>query len=147
APTVTIGGATVLEEKYTVVMGQDNKSFTIKFDADYIKGLAAAGTNRDLVITYQAKVTEDAITQVAENTAKVEYDQGSYDSTEYVYTVNFDGAAKKVGVDADANGLAGATFTLYKDATDTDSDGNITAEELASAATVVGTYVTKADDY
>lgn len=137
APTVKIGDAVVPTDKYKVTMGQDNKSFTITFDATYIKGLATAGTNRNLVITYQAEVTDAAITQVAENKATVDYDQGSYESTEYVYTVNFDGAAKKVGVGADETGLAGATFTLYKNAT-----GEITAEGLAENAEVVGTYTT-----
>lgn len=137
APTVKIGNVDVPTEKYEVTMGLDNKSFTITFDAEYIKGLAAAGTSRDLVITYQAEVTEEAITEVAENKATVDYDQGSHESTEYVYTVNFDGAAKKVGVGADENGLAGATFTLYKNA-----QGDITAEGLAENAEVVGTYTT-----
>ena len=146
APTVKIGNVDVPTDKYEITMGQDNKSFQITFDAEYIKGLAAAGTNRNLVITYQAEVTEEAITKVAENKATVDYDQGSKESTEYVYTVNFDGAAKKVGVDEDENGLAGATFTLYKNAVDVNDDGVITAEELASGAEVVATYETT-DNY
>ena len=130
APTVTIGGVSVPTEKYTVTMGQNNKSFTIEFKAEYIKELAAVGTNRNLVITYQAEVTEDAITAVAENKATVDYDQGSFDSTEYVYTVNFDGAAKKVGVGEDEEGLAEATFTLYDTWTDSNNDTIATADEL-----------------
>ena len=143
APTVTIGGSNVPEDKYTVTMNGD-KSFTVAFDATYIKGLAAVGTNRSLVITYQAKVTDAAIIQVAENKATVDYDQGSYDSTEYVYTVNFKSAAKKVGVGEDENGLAGATFTLYDTWTDTNGDEEKTADELSN---VVNTSTTTDENY
>lgn len=143
APTVTIGGTTVPADMYTVTMNGD-KSFTVAFDATYIKGLAAAGTNRSLVITYQAKVTNAAITQVAENKATVNYDQGSFESTEYVYTVNFKSAAKKVGVGADEEGLDGATFTLYGTWTDKNEDDEKTPDELSD---VVNTSTTTTDNY
>ena len=50
---------------------------------------------------------------MGENESKIEYDTGLTTTTENVYTVSFDGIAKKVGSDSDTNGLAGATFGLY----------------------------------
>lgn len=138
-PTVQIGGSDVPEDKYVVTMNGTN-SFTVSFDAAYIKGLAAAGTNRNLTITYQARVTNNAITQAAENKVTVNYDQGSDENTEYVYTVSFDGVAKKVNEEGTA--LEDATFTLYDTWTDKNEDTFVTADELSGE---VGSKKTETD--
>lgn len=137
-PTVKIGGTDVPEDKYTVTMNGTN-SFIVEFDSDYIKGLAKVGTNRELTITYQATVTDDAITQAAANKVTVDYDQGSDEDTEYVYAVSFDGAAKKV--DEKGQALQGAEFTLYETWTDNNEDGAKTADELSGEVNSVVTGV------
>lgn len=152
-PTVKIGGVevepSVVEDDntvlhYTVDMTNvgGKSGFKITFDSAYIKTLAGATERRDVEITYHATVTEDAITAVGQNDVTVSYDQGSTTATEYVYSVSFDGIAKKVGVGDDAEGLAGATFTLYDTWSHTDEDTTVDADELSG---VVGTYTTTSD--
>lgn len=148
-PTVYVGDEPVepidsvsLETNYTVEMTNVNEKqgFKITFEPTYIKKLANATTDRDLIITYYATVTEEAITAVGQNDVTIEYDQGSTTATEYVYSVSFDGIAKKVG--EDGQGLPGATFTLYDTWTD-DGDGEKEANELSG---VVGTSTTDAQN-
>lgn len=130
APTVKNGITDVAAGNYVVTMiGTD--SFKVSFKPEYVRSLAAAGTNREITITYEAKITEDAITEKAENDVQVDYDNGSSNDTEYAYTYGFSG--KKVGEGEDADGLAGAEFTLYRTWTDANSDGKVGADELSNS--------------
>ncbi len=97
----------------------DAVAFTIAFDSTYLKSLANQG-NRALTVTYTAEVTENAITSVANNKAKVEYstsssttDTSEVETDEKVYTFEFNGVVKKI--DENEAALSGATFTLYRD--------------------------------
>lgn len=141
APVVKVGDNVLDSQNYTINMNSD-KSFTIKFKSEYVKGLAQAGTNRKVTVTYQATVTSEAITNPAQNTATVTYDAGSKTADEYVYSVSFDGVVKKVNENHE--GLAGATFTLYKTWNDANRDESITADELSNA---VGISETEEGDY
>lgn len=153
-PKVTVGGVTVdpidsvtQQVNYTVEMTNESGKigFKITFDPTYIKKLANADTNRELEITYEATVTDKAITVVGQNDVTVEYDHGSTTATEYVYSVSFDGIAKKIGEGTDANGLAGATFTLYDTWTDAGDMNN--QEEADELSGVVGTSTTSEGNY
>ena len=136
----------VPDDKYSVVFAEDGKFFTITFDPTYLKSedLAEPDADREIKITYTALITEEAVTTVGENKVTVEYEHGSTPATEYTYTVSFDGIAKKIGVNADKNGLAGATFTLYDTWTDENEDELVTADELSG---VVKTAETAAPSY
>lgn len=129
--TVTLNKENIPADKYEVEMLEGNKGFTVTFDAEYLKSLAQSTTNRDLAITYEATVTEEAITEVGQNDVTIEYEHGSSTTTEYLYTVSFDGIAKKIGEDSDTVGLAGAEFTLYDTWNDANKDGKIVADELS----------------
>lgn len=120
APIVTVGGSTLSENnQYEYTLDTSNKLFTIKFKNSYILSLAGADTNRAVVITYQAKLTPDAIQQVGENKVELIYSKkpgatATVSDTEYVYTFELNGILKKIGQDSDKNGLAGAIFSLYR---------------------------------
>ena len=141
APVVKLeNGSVIANTNYTLTWGDDEKSFTIAFDDTYLKSLAGSSISRKFTITYNAVITEDAITQVGENQVKIDYEHGSTDDfSEYVYTVSFDGIVKKVGAGQDSNGLAGAEFTLYDTWTDKNTDNLVTADELSG---VVNTATT-----
>lgn len=129
APEVKLGTDEIDASNYELTRTEDGKSFTITFDAGYLKTLANR-TNRNFTITYKAEITSDAVTEVGENESKIEYDHGSNTAVEYVYTVSFNGIAKKIGVGDDADGLAGATFGLYDSYTDQNGDKKPQANEL-----------------
>ena len=140
-PTVKVGGAIIENSgnKYQVTLAEDKKSFSITFDGEYLKTLAGATVNRDLVITYDAVITEDAITQVGENDVTVNFGTGTSTDKDYTYTVSFDGIAKKIGEDEDADGLAGAEFTLYKAYNDDNNNTKPDANELTDVVTTATT--------
>ena len=130
-PKVKLGTSEIAESNYALTRTDDGKSFTITFTPSYLKTLAGkVDTERAFTVTYKAKITEDAVTKVGENESKIEYDNGSKTTTEYVYTVSFNGIAKKIGVNDDANGLAGATFGLYESFEDANGDNKPQANEL-----------------
>ena len=96
----------------------DAVAFTITFDSAYLKSLANS-ENRALTVTYTAKVTETAITGVANNHAEVKYSTSSstsetstVETDEKVYTFEFNGVVKKI--DESDEALGGAEFTLYR---------------------------------
>lgn len=132
APVVKFeNGTEIANTNYQLTWDENGESFTITFNESYLKSLASSA-NRKFTITYNAVITEEAIVQVGENQVKVEYEHGSTeDVSEYVYTVSFDGIVKKVGAGEDAEGLAGAVFTLYDTWTDKNTDNKITADELS----------------
>lgn len=144
-PTVTVGGQTVTDgTEYTYIPAENGLSFVINFDETYIKSLAEkTAEERAVVVSYSAVITEDAVVKVAENKATIDYtrnpsgETGHKENTEYTFTFELDGVMQKVE-DDDKTPLAGAEFTLYKDAdckiefgkyTTTD-DGNIKFEGL-----------------
>lgn len=136
---VETDGEVILDSNYSLRYDTDaegNAYFTIEFDDDYLKTLAGADTNRKFKITYDAVITEDAITNIGENESKIEYDNGQTVNTEYTYTVSFDGIAKKVGEGEHKGGLPGATFTLYKDWTDANENGMIESVEATEVETI-----------
>ncbi len=166
APTVYVGGEVVEtpgQYTYTHFNEGDNigttedpviaetEGFLIEFSSSYIKTLKnATAADRAVKITYSATVTEEAVTTPGENKVELEYthtpdsDTKTTKDDEEVYTVSFDGIAKKVGEgDADKDGLAGATFTLYETWTkSSEDDTTVDADELSD---VVGTCVTSED--
>ena len=92
-----------------------NATWQIKFaPADY-----ANYKGQDIVITYRAKVTEDALTDSdKENEVTLTYDEGNYVLTDTVdYEIYFGGIYKIDPNDSDAN-MAGVKFDLK------DGDGN-----------------------
>lgn len=140
-PTVKVGGNRIVNNvgKYEVQLAEDKKSFTITFNGEYLKSLAGATTNRDLLIIYDAVITEDAITKVGENDVTVNFGTGTSTAKDYTYTVSFDGIAKKIGEDEDADGLAGAEFTLYEAYNDDNNNDKPDANELTDVVTTATT--------
>lgn len=142
-PTVKVGGQIVnAENNYEVSPLNAGKGFEITFSPEYLKGLASVD-NRKLEITYEAIVTEEAITYVGQNDVTIDYGTGTTTTTEYLYTVSFDGIAKKVGEGADSEGLAGAEFTLYETWNDANEDDKKDADELSDK---VSTSTTSAEN-
>lgn len=129
--SITVGETVVDEKNYILEMtNEDGKAgFKITFDGKYLKSIAGATQNRDLRITYKATVTEDAVTNVGQNDVEIDYEHGSSTTTEYFYTVSVDGVIKKTREDG-TTGLPGATFTLYDDYTDGNSNEKPEADEL-----------------
>lgn len=144
-PTVKVGDTIIHDPsgKYSVTLAENKKSFSITFNDAYLKNLAGAATNRNLVITYDAVITVDAITHVGENDVTVDFGTGSSTAKDYTYTVSFNGIAKKIGEDTDANGLADAEFTLYKAYEDDNNNYKPDANELID---VVATATTSAEN-
>lgn len=132
--TVTIGteGSVVDPSNYTIEYDAGNpNTFSVTFNETFIFGLAdETVANRAIDVEYQAEVTSDAITEVGENSFKIEYSNTPDTTTTaeekkvYTYTFSLDGVLKKVGEGEDSNGLDGATFALYRDYVDTDDDEN-----------------------
>lgn len=130
--TVTDGtNTTVSADNYEIVYNTNTpRTFTVKFKADYLKGLAGSdkANERKLTVKLQAKVNNNANvikngegSKDNENTATLEYSNSGTDSADFkkitkkthMYTFGVD--VKKVGAD-NTTALAGAQFTLYKDA-------------------------------
>lgn len=112
---ITVNDAAVASTNYTIITENldDDCTFEIAFDDDYIKSLDA---NTKIVITYAATLNESA--QVGANgnpnTVKLEYtnetDVETLEDTVLTYTTKY--TVEKV--DGNGNPLAGAGFTLYK---------------------------------
>ena len=153
APVVTVGGKTVTagDNTYKVTWTpQDGKpSFQITFAPAYLTGLASAEVNeRAVTVKYSATVTDDAVKQVGENKASLDYSRtptetDTKEDKEYVFTFALHGELFKVD-DADAK-LPDAVFTLYEE--DTDGDDEIVwAENDTKQVSAVGDpYTTTAD--
>ena len=154
APVVTVGGETVTagDDTYKVTWTptQAGKpSFQITFAPAYLTGLASAEVNeRAVTVKYSATVTDDAVKQVGENKASLDYSRtptetDTKEDKEYVFTFALHGELFKVD-DADAK-LPDAVFTLYEE--DTDGDDEIVwAENDTKQVSAVGDpYTTTAD--
>ncbi len=158
APVVKVGDDTLKDgTEYKYAPAADKKSFEIIFAKEYLRGLAAAGTNRSVVITYGAYATAAAtVANPGVNTVTLEYSTSQTTTTttspksEKVYTFDITGAVNKVKEDK-TSPLPGATFTLYRayDATTktlsdevknytTEDDGAIVFSGLGAVETVNG---------
>lgn len=122
APVVTVGGKSIEAGddtyKLTWTPTTDGKpSFQIAFDKKYLTDLAGAEeTARAVTVKYSAKVTEDAVNQVGENKASLEFSRtpsetDTKEDKEYVFTFALHGVFYKE--DDNKNKLPDATFTLY----------------------------------
>lgn len=97
---------------YTLTLNTNENAFTIKFEDSFLQKI---NVGEDITLTYIAIVTKEAPMNTAiNNTAYLNYgnNQKSNESTTSVYTFNIP-VFKYTGVTK--QGLAGATFNLYKD--------------------------------
>ncbi|MBQ8008948.1 MAG: SpaH/EbpB family LPXTG-anchored major pilin [Bacteroidaceae bacterium] len=113
--------------KYTLTHTKDSKTFKITIPQTTLDNTAFE-TGDKIVVTYNAKVNEGALTTDFErNTASLEYSNNPYDNTskektpdKHVYVVDIAVDVNKYtgASSTDASGkLAGAKFKLYKKAT------------------------------
>lgn len=96
--------------------GDGAKYFTVNFD-DYVNTAAGEqNAGKPVVISYKATVNDDAevdpVTNYVAITTAPDEEADFKTKTEDIPVGRFE--FKKVGVDADANGLAGAAFQVYK---------------------------------
>ena len=144
APIVKVGGRAVDDSNYKFTLAGDKKSFTVEFTSQYILSLAnATEGQRAVTVDYSANITAEAITNVAENRADLNYttkpneEKDATPSSAYVATFSLDNVIEKVKEDRTA--LDKAEFTLYRDEDltnvfktyKTTTDGNIKFEGLA----------------
>ena len=159
-PVVTVGGTAVEagDDTYTVTWNPtaDGKpSFQITFAPSYLTGFASVNENEDadaaaraVVVKYSATVTDDAVKQVGENKASLEYsnkpdETDTKEDREYVFTFALHGELFKV--DDENEKLEKAVFTLYVE--DTDGTESIEwAEDDTKTVKVVGDPYTTTDD-
>ena len=120
APIVKVGGSVVDTTNYTFTLAENKKSFTVEFDSKYILSLAnATKEQRAVTVDYSANITAEAITNVAENRADLNYttkpneEKDATPSSAYVATFSLDNVIGKVKEDNTA--LDNAEFTLYRD--------------------------------
>lgn len=120
APIVKVGGSVVDTTNYTFTLAENKKSFTVEFDSQYILSLAnATKEQRAVTVDYSANITVEAITNVAENRADLNYttkpneEKDATPSSAYVATFSLDNVIGKVKEDNTA--LDNAEFTLYRD--------------------------------
>lgn len=160
--TVTDGtDTTVSADNYEIVYDKTKtpRTFTVKFKADYLKGLAGSdkANERKLTVKLQAKVNENANvikngvgSKDNENTATLEYSNSGTDKNDskkitkktHMYTFGVD--VKKVGAD-NTTALAGAQFTLYKDADCTQVAATSTEGDNSGVSTFTGIDSNDAD--
>ena len=136
-------GETELTEDTEYTLSQNGNNFTISFAKSYL----LSGQAKDIKVTYDSKLNENATSgfDANTNTAEIEYSNTpdtteDKDKTTYKYTFDIDGNVfgdktgkeiKKVGVDATtgelitlesstttSSPLSGAEFTLYKTSDD-----------------------------
>ena len=154
APVVTVGGKTVTagDDTYKVTWTptQAGKpSFQITFAPAYLTGLASAETaERAVTVKYSATVTDDAVKQVGENKASLDYSRtptetDTKEDKEYVFTFALHGELFKVD-DADAK-LPDAVFTLYVANESGSENIKWTADESVQVSAVGDPYTTLND--
>lgn len=133
---VTVAGTEVIKNTaYTVTEPTDsNNELTVTFEN--LKNIADANTDAEIVVTYTAKITKDAVTEKpAENKVYLEYSNDpSTDSTGksnpdvskvYTYQIDID---KYAIVDSNHKQLAGATFELKNEKSSTATAINLVKE-------------------
>ena len=95
-------------------------AFSVALKSSYIQTLTGASdAQRTVYVTYTAKVTDAAVSQVAENQFDVSYtrtpgqpEETTDTKTVYTYTAAINGAVVKI--DEKDEALGNATFTLYE---------------------------------
>ncbi len=113
--TVTVGGAALAEDKYTLTEGTNG--FELDIDVMNIQDKVA----QDIVVTYSATVNEKAVGVISNNTAVLEYNNNptSVETTQTLpievelYTSQI--IIDKFAADDEETKLAGAEFVLYKE--------------------------------
>lgn len=118
---VTVGGAEIDSNKYE--LKATVAGFELKFKADYIASLRkVADTNRAVVVTYSAKLTEGASNfEAAHNEVVLDYTHNPGQSEDgkkaetNTYTFDINGQIAKVDATNEETKLGGAEFTLYSD--------------------------------
>lgn len=153
-PVVTVGGTTVNagDDTYTVTWAPSadgNPSFQITFVEKYLTDLASADASaRAVTVKYSATITDDAVKQVGENKASLDYSRtpdetDTKEDREYVFTFALHGELFKV--DDSNQKLEDAVFTLYvEDAAGTESIQ--WAENDTKAVSAVGDPYTTTED-
>ncbi|MCD7882434.1 MAG: SpaH/EbpB family LPXTG-anchored major pilin [Lachnospiraceae bacterium] len=165
--TVKVGTETVAASNYTVTNNSDG-GFTVTFTSDWVlgnggktvdvyftatlnKNAVVANTTNTLTGYETASDVEDELyTTGNPNGATLTYSNNYKDGTgsetikDIVTTYTFELNIKKTGEDDDADGLAGAVFTVYTDDactetyTNTDFDGTLTTSGTYGTATAKG---------
>ena len=113
-----VTSATAATTDNELIFATGDKSFTLTIPYDVLK---AAGTGKNVVLSYTCTVNDSAITYDYENnTANLEYSRNPYDDTTnhtpdkktYVIDLNID--VDKVAENASGKKLDGAEFKLYR---------------------------------
>lgn len=120
APVVVNGSVTDSGFKNETTDVTAANAFTLRFTSEYIQTLAGtADTAREFEVNYSAKITNSAVSAVAENKYKVEFtrtpggpDEETDEKTVYSYTAAINGTIQKTN---GTTALGGAVFTLYED--------------------------------
>lgn len=118
---VTVGGAKIDSSNYK--LNATVSGFELKFKANYIAGLRnETDTNRAVVVTYSAKLTEGASNfDAAHNEVVLDYTHNPGQSEDgkkaetNTYTFDINGQIAKVDATNEETKLGGAEFTLYSD--------------------------------
>lgn len=115
--SIMVEGATKDTDYKVTFDAEDKCTFEIAFTQTYLDSI---DSDKDITITYSAVLNEKAVISTNENTNKTKLDYGESSSTEWdtttTYTWDMD-VFKYTGTDTP---LAGATFTLSKNANGTD---------------------------
>lgn len=142
---VTVGGAKIDSSNYE--LNAKVSGFELKFKANYIASLRnATDTNRAVVVTYSAKLTEGASNfDAAHNEVVLDYTHNPGQSEDgkkaetNTYTFDINGQIAKVDATNEETKLGGAEFTLYSDkelesvvktATSADTTGSVVFKGL-----------------
>ena len=118
---VKVGGTKVDKDVEYEQTNTPATTLSIAFKQDYLlKAETAALDNRNVEITYYARVTAGAEESAGENKVKLTYTNkpdsidDSQEKTVYTYTFGFDGVLEKVAENEQGAVLPGAVFGLYK---------------------------------
>lgn len=142
---VTVGGAKIDSSNYE--LNANVSGFELKFKANYIASLRnETDTNRAVVVTYSAKLTEGASNfDAAHNEVVLDYTHNPGQSEDgkkaetNTYTFDINGQIAKVDATNEETKLGGAEFTLYSDkelesvvktATSADTTGSVVFKGL-----------------
>ncbi len=108
--TVDSKNYTVTVNPMTTTDGVDTQSFTVEFENTWVEGLSP---NNDIVITYKAALTDNAVIDGVGNPNEAYLEYGEYSKTTPVKTTTYTYAFDLVKTDSAGKLLDGATFELY----------------------------------
>ena len=107
----------ITEDDYTITYGEDNDTFRIEFDNNFIKSLP---NQTEIIVTYQARLNDNAVIYEANgegntNTAYLDYEnKNTVDSTPEHTTTTYTYAFDLLKIDGETNTkIDGAEFKLY----------------------------------